>query len=492
MPITGGRQLTATWNLACAAGIELSGSGLSGPDPAAAPTSLDGLAERIRERSATVGVVGLGYVGVPLLVAAWAEGFGLIGVDSDPEKVKGLRQGDSHISGVSDAELGWAGDDLMWESRAQFSTDPRVLIAADVILVAVPTPLRDGTPDLSLVRSALEDIAAVLRPGQLVVLESTTYPGTTEEIVRPLLEATGLVAGHDFALAYSPERINPGDGRRLRDTPKIVAGVTPADTELAALFYGALVDDVVRTSSPREAEMAKLIENTFRQVNIALVNELAMIAPSIGVDIWEALEAASTKPFGYMPFWPGPGVGGHCIAIDPSYLSWKVEQRLGFGIGFIEHARTVNNRMPEHVVARITQVLNGVGRALGRSRLLVLGLTYKPGVNDVRESPALNVLQRLVAAGADCSYHDPYVPRAVIAGRRQGDFSRVDPDTRSEDLPFLESVPLSRDLLTGADCVVILTAHPDIDYDAVVSAAPLVFDAVGVTRHHRADNVVLL
>ncbi len=464
------------------------------PEPTAPylPPILAALAGKITDRSAMVGVVGLGYVGLPLLVAAWGEGFGLIGVDSDPEKVKGLRDGRSHIASVSDKELAWMGDDLVWEGRIQFSTDPRVLIAADVILVAVPTPLRDGSPDLSLVLAAFGDIAGVLRPGQLVVLESTTFPGTTEEVMLPLLEATGLVTGKDFSLAYSPERINPGDGRALRETPKIVAGVTPADTEIAAAFYGTLVDHVVRTSSPRQAEMAKLIENTFRQVNIALVNELATIAPSIGVDIWEALEAASTKPFGYMPFWPGPGVGGHCIAVDPSYLSWKVEQRLGFGIGFIEHARTVNNRMPEHVVARISQVLNGVGRALGRSRLLVLGLTYKPGVNDVRESAALNVLQRLVAAGADCSYHDPYVPRAVIAGRRQGDFSRVDPDTRSEDLPFLESVPLSRDLLTGADCVVILTAHPDIDYDAVVSAAPLVFDAVGVTRHHRADNVVLL
>jgi UDP-N-acetyl-D-glucosamine dehydrogenase len=331
-----------------------------------------------------------------------------------------------------------------------------------------------------------------LRPGQLVVLESTTYPGTTEDVVRPILESTGLVAGRDFGLAYSPERINPGDGRTLRETPKIVGGLTPADTELAVAFYAALVDHVVATSSPREAEMAKLVENTFRQVNIALVNELATIASSIGVDIWESLEAAATKPFGYMPFWPGPGVGGHCIAIDPSYLSWKVEQRLGFGIGFIEHARAVNNRMPAHVVQRITETLNSVGQAVRGSRLVILGLAYKAAVNDVRESPALNVLQRLVEAGAECSYHDPYIPSVMLAGHRQGDHVKAGVGTPAEGLPRLDSVPLSTDLLTEADCVVILTAHPHVDYDEVVAAAPLVFDAVGVTRRHRRESVVLL
>ncbi len=447
--------------------------------PTAVPLGLAALAEAIAGRTATVAVVGLGYVGVPLLVAAGAEGFRLIGLDSDVEKVRGLRRGKSPSVDVSPEQLAWNGDEITWEGRAQFSTDPCLLVAADVIVVAVPTPLRDGTPDLSFVRAAMEDVSRALRPGQLVILESTTYPGTTEEIVRPILEATGLVAGRDFALAYSPERINPGDGRSLREVPKIVAGVTPIGTELAALFYGTLVDQVVRTSSPRQAEMAKLIENTFRQVNIALVNELATIAPAVGVDIWEALEAAATKPFGYMPFWPGPGVGGHCIAIDPSYLSWRVEQSLGFGIGFIEHARAVNNRMPAHAVSRIGDVLNAQGQALRGSRLVVLGLTYKAGVNDVRESPALNVLQRLLAAGAECDYHDPFLPAAAVAVDGYGE--RV-----------LKSVPLSDEILAAADCVVILTAHPDIDYDAVVEAAPLVFDATGVTRHSRADHVVLL
>jgi nucleotide sugar dehydrogenase len=465
---------------------------LTSTDPAALTPALAGLAGRIEDRTATVAVVGLGYVGLPLLVAAGREGFGLIGVDTDAEKVKGLRDGRSHISDIADEELPWD-EGFAWDGGVQFSTDPWVLLAADVILIAVPTPLRDGTPDLSLVRAAAEQIALVLHPGQLVVLESTTYPGTTEEIVRPILEAGGLTAGVDFALAYSPERINPGDGRTLRETPKVLAGVAPADTAVATRFYSTIVDRVVPTSSTREAEMAKLIENTFRQVNIALVNELSMIAAGIGVDIWEALEAAATKPFGYMPFWPGPGVGGHCIAIDPSYLTWKVEQQLGFGIGFIEHARAVNNRMPAHVVSRVTETLNAAGKAVRGSRIVVLGVTYKAGVNDVRESPALNVLQRLVAAGADCAYHDPYVPTVAVAGRRHSDFVKAEPDSVGGDtLPLLRSAPLDAALLAGADCVVILAPHPGVDYDAVVAAAPLVFDAVGVTRSERRDHVVLL
>jgi UDP-N-acetyl-D-glucosamine dehydrogenase len=255
-----------------------------------------------------------------------------------------------------------------------------------------------------------------------------------------------------------------------------VAGLTPADTDVAARFYGALVDRVVPLSSPRNAEMAKLIENTFRQVNIALVNELATIAPAIGVDIWEALDAAATKPFGYLPFWPGPGVGGHCIAIDPTYLSWQVEQRLGFGIGFVQHARSVNNRMPAYVASRVAEALNGVGKAVRGAKVVVLGLAYKPGVDDVRESPQLLVLERLMAAGASCSYHDPHVPRV-----------RVGPAATE-----LDSLPLAPELVAGADCVVLLTAHPEIDYRAVVATAPLVFDATGVTRAVRAENVVLL
>ena len=441
---------------------------------------LTGLRERIDSRRATVAVVGLGYVGLPLLVAAGAEGFGLIGVDVDAGKIRSLRARRSYVADVSDAQLAAL-------SQVQFSTDPRVLLAADVIVIAVPTPLRDGGPDLSMVRSAVERVAVVLRPGQLVVLESTTYPGTTEELVRPILESGDLLAGRDFALAYSPERIDPGTGRSLRGTPKIVAGVSGADADVAVRFYSTLVDQVVPVSSPRNAEMAKLVENTFRQVNIALVNELATIAPSIGVDIWEALDAASTKPFGYMPFWPGPGVGGHCIAIDPSYLSWKVEQRLGFGIGFVQHARSVNNRMPAYVAGRIGEALNQAGKALRGARVLILGLAYKPGVEDVRESPALAVLHHLLDAGVDCSFHDPYVPFINISRRRVGDLAALNGGER-----WLHSVPLDDDVLAKADCVVILTAHRDIDYKAVADGSMLVFDATGVTRPSNDSHIVRL
>ncbi|MDQ3643660.1 MAG: nucleotide sugar dehydrogenase [Actinomycetota bacterium] len=442
---------------------------------------LTALRLRIEARRATVAVVGLGYVGLPLLVAAGSEGFGVIGVDVDPAKIRSLRDRRSYVGDVSDEELTGL-------AQVQFSTDHRVLVAADVIVIAVPTPLRDGGPDLSMVRTAAEHVAQVLRPGQLVVLESTTYPGTTEDLVQPILETGELVSGFDFALAYSPERIDPGTGRALRETPKIVAGVGPADTEVAVAFYSAIVDRVVTLSSPRNAEMAKLVENTFRQVNIALVNELATIAPAIGVDIWEALDGAATKPFGYMPFWPGPGVGGHCIAIDPSYLSWKVEQRLGFGIGFVQHARSVNNRMPAYVTARVGEALNRSGKPLRGARVVVLGLAYKAGVDDVRESPALAVIHHLIDAGADCSYHDPYVPSINISRRRAGDLPL--PDGESEGR--LESVPLDIDVLAAADCVVILTAHPDIDYQAVVDASSLVFDAVGATRPIRSDSVIRL
>ncbi|TMK84846.1 MAG: nucleotide sugar dehydrogenase, partial [Actinobacteria bacterium] len=361
------------------------------------------LSERIRTKEATVGVVGLGYVGLPLLVAVGNAGFPVVGMEANPEKVDKLREGRSYVGDVT-------GSDLASVEEGEFATDPAILQRAEVIVICVPTPLTDHTPDLSLVRKAAHDVGLHLRRGRLVILESTTYPGTTEELLRPILEETsGLSAGRDFALAYSPERIDPGQSvHRLENTPKIVAGLTDRCRDLR---------EVVNTSSPREAEMAKLVENTFRQVNIALVNELAIMAREMDVNIWEALSAAATKPFGYMPFWPGPGVGGHCISIDPSYLSWRAGQRLGYRISFIEHANEVNNRMPTYVVARVGEALNDAGKAVRGSKVLAVGVTYKPGVDDLRESPSLAVMERLAAKGADLSYHDPFVPELHLPDR---------------------------------------------------------------------------
>jgi nucleotide sugar dehydrogenase len=325
------------------------------------------------------------------------------------------------------------------------------------------------------VRGAVEMVAGQLRPGQLVVLESTTYPGTTEEVVLPALEGSGLVEGVDFALAFSPERVDPGSSWAVSTTPKVVGGVSAVASAVAAAFYGAFVPAVHVTSSPREAEMAKLIENTFRQVNIGLVNELATLAPALGVDVWEALEAAATKPFGYLPFWPGPGVGGHCIAVDPTYLSWRCEQRLGFGVGFIAHAREVNNRMPAYVTARAAEVLNAESsKALSGSRICVVGAAYKRGVSDVRESPAVSVIERLDAAGATVDVVDPLVEAVSVDGT---------------DRP---TVGLDRALAAEPDLGLILNPQPGVDLDRLTAAGMPVLDACGALRAERPASVVLL
>jgi nucleotide sugar dehydrogenase len=418
---------------------------------------LERLAVSIRDRSAVVAVIGLGYVGLPLLVAVRQAGFETIGIDVDHAKIETLTDGRSYIVDVPSSEI--AGLD-----RTTFTDDAATLASADVVVLCLPTPLADGAPDLSMVRIAAETVAAHLRPGMLVILESTTWPGTTEEFLRPILEATGLVAGTDVALAYSPERIDPGNtGHRLTTTPKIVSGLTDRCRDLAVSFYAPIVGSVAVTASPRDAEMAKLIENTYRQVNIALVNELAVMAKDLGVDIWEALHAAATKPFGYQPFWPGPGVGGHCIAIDPTYLSWRAGQQLGYRVGFIEHANEVNNRMPDYIATRVAEMLNAAGKAVNGSRLLGVGVAFKAGVDDLRGSPAVEVLERLDAKGADVRFHDPYVETVTIGGRE------------------LRSVPADPGTLADTDAVIVLTAHPQIDVHAIVAAAPLVFDARGAT-----------
>lgn len=429
---------------------------------------LDTLASRIREREASVCILGLGYVGLPLLLATADAGFPVLGLDSDQERINGLTEGRSHITDIKDS-------DIAALDRAEFTTDHAVIARSDIVVICVPTPLTDHSPDLSLVQSASRDVAKFMKPGKLVVLESTTYPGTTEEILRPILETSGYVTGQDFALAYSPERIDPGQKvHRLENTPKIVSGTTERCRELATSFYSHFVREVVTTSSPREAEMAKLIENTFRQVNIALVNELAIMARDLGVDIWEALEAAATKPFGYMAFWPGPGVGGHCISIDPSYLSWRAGQQLGYRINFIEHANEVNNRMPAYVVTRIGEALNDLGKPIRKTKVLVIGITYKAGVNDQRESPSLSVLEKLDLKGAEIAYHDPFVSELEIGGR------------------ILKSQDCTEETIARHDAVIILTAHEDVDYRMVVRTAPLVFDTRGVTMDLDGPNIVRL
>jgi UDP-N-acetyl-D-glucosamine dehydrogenase len=418
---------------------------------------LESLAERIRSREAVVAVVGLGYVGLPLLVAVGGAGFEVLGYDTDRDKIASLRAGRSYIVDVSDSEIASM-------RGARFASDAAELRRADVVAICVPTPLTDHAPDLTMVRDAAAAVSEQLLPGRLVILESTTYPGTTEEEVGPILEKSGLAIGADLALAYSPERIDPGQREhRLDNTPKIVAGVTDRCRELAASFYGHICRELVQTSSPREAEMAKLVENTFRQVNIALVNELAILARELGVDIWEALAAAATKPFGYMPFWPGPGVGGHCISIDPSYLSWRAGQRLGYRAGFIEHANEVNNRMPDYVVARVGEALNDAGKPIRGSKVLAVGVAYKGGVDDRRESPALTVMARLQDRGANVGFSDPFV-EAVRLGDRT-----------------IASLPLDAPTLRNQDCVLILTAHPGMDVRGLVAESPLVFDTRGVT-----------
>jgi UDP-N-acetyl-D-glucosamine dehydrogenase len=415
------------------------------------------LLARIEGRTAQVGVVGLGYVGLPLLLTVRRAGFPVTGVDVDPARVKDLREGSSPVTDVTARDL------VALDGHSRVTTKHAALRACDVILICVPTPLRNHEPDLRPIESAAQGIARHLRPGTLVVLESTTYPGTTEEVVRPLLEAAGLVAGKDFALAYAPERIDPGrELEHIPKTPRVVGGLTEGCTKVAASFYGSVVERVHAVTSPRDAEMSKLIENVFRHVNIALVNQLAIVSRDLGVNIWDAIEAAATKPFGYMPFWPGPGVGGHCIAIDPSYLSWRVGQRRGHRMSFVELAQEVNAQMPAYVASRIAEALNEHGKAVKGAKILGIGVAYKPNVNDARQSPALAVLERLARSGAEVSYHDPYVPETTLGGRT------------------LTSVPLEPETCRAVDCVVILTGHPSVDYQSVLRSSPLVFDARGV------------
>ncbi len=415
----------------------------------------ESLLQRIAARRARTGVIGLGYVGLPLVVAFARAGVPAVGLDVDAERTAAIARGESYIADVPAAEVRSAVEAGLLSATTDFAA----LDAVDTVNICVPTPLRKTRdPDLSYVIAAVEQVAAHLRPGQLVVLESTTYPGTIDEVVRPRLEAGGLRAGADFFLAFSPERVDPGSAEwTTRNIPKVVGGVDARSTETAAALYRLVVDTVVPVSSPRVAEMVKLLENTFRAVNIGLVNELALMCRDLGVDVWEVIDAARTKPFGFMPFYPGPGLGGHCIPIDPFYLSWKARQN-GFESRFIELAGHVNAGMPRYVVERVAEALNSRSRALRGSRIHLFGMAYKPNVSDIRESPAIDVAELLLRRGAEVTYSDPFVP-SVRVGRAA-----------------LDAVAAERALAGGIDCAVITTDHRGVDYRDVARRAPLVVD----------------
>jgi UDP-N-acetyl-D-glucosamine dehydrogenase len=413
-----------------------------------------------------VGVIGLGYVGLPLALAFAEEGHDVVGVDSDARRAAALDRGESYIEDVPADRLAAVAD------RLSAGTGYGPLAECDAVLIAVPTPLtRNREPDLGPLVAAGTSLAEVLREGQLVVLESTTYPGTTRERLAPLLEESGLAAGRDFNLAFSPERIDPGrTDYTMRNTPKIVGGLTPDCLVRAVELYREVCDEVVEVSSPEPAELAKLLENVFRSVNIALVNELAMLCERMGIDVWEVVDAASTKPYGFMRFSPGPGMGGHCLPVDPFYLAWKARE-YGQPTEFVELAGEVNQRMPEFCVELVAQALNDHSRAIRGSRIAILGVAYKPGVGDLRESPALKIMRILDQRGAELAYHDPYV----------GELPGFE----------LENEPLDS-ALEGSDCAVIVTAHPDLDVHAVVAGAPSVVDLRGVTRGMQSPHVVRL
>jgi len=428
--------------------------------PAPGDDLVDALVRRIDDRSARVLIVGQGYVGLPVAMRAVEVGFDVVGLEASPERAAALQSGSSYVADVSDDQLGRA---LAAGYRAV--NDPADAGPFDVAVITVPTPLRDGAPDLAYVEDAATTLARRLRAGALVVLESTTYPGTTDELMRPLLEQSGLKGGAELFVGYSPERIDPGNARwGFVNTPKVVSGIDAGSLRCVEAFYGALVDKVVPVASTAEAELVKLLENTFRHVNIALVNELAMFADSLGIDIWGAIDAASSKPFGYMRFTPGPGVGGHCLPIDPSYLSWRVKRRLGQTFRFVELANDVNEHMPDYVVTRAMTLLNRNKLALNGSRVLVLGLSYKAGTSDWRESPSIAVVERLLALGADVRACEPYLPEAG-----------------GPALPT-PVVDCTADELAAADLVVLLVDHPDFVLDEIAEHARLVLDTKGVLR----------
>lgn len=429
------------------------------------------LREKIASRSLRIAIIGLGYVGLPLAVTFAEAGFHVTGIDVDQHKVDLANEGESYIADIASETL----QKLIAAGRLHFTADFSVLEEIDALSICVPTPLRKTRdPDISYIVAATQQVKAHLHAGQLVVLESTTYPGTTDEVMLPELEATGLKVGTDFFLAFSPERIDPGNPHfGTKNTPKVVGGLTPDCTELAQAYYGAAIEQVVPVSSARVAEMTKLLENTFRAVNIGLVNEIAIICDKLNINVWEVIDAAATKPFGFMRFLPGPGLGGHCIPIDPHYLAWKLKT-LDYTARFIELAAEVNSSMPQYVVNKINEVLNEQRRSLNGSTVLVLGVAYKKNVGDIRESPALEVLQELLDRKAIVIYNDDYVPSLTLKGH------------------MLHSQPLSSGLLQAADCVAIVTDHDYYDAAWIVDEARSVVDTRNMTRGNPDAKILRL
>jgi UDP-N-acetyl-D-glucosamine dehydrogenase len=413
-----------------------------------------------------VGIIGLGYVGLPLAVAFAEAGHDVVGLDADPRVVDGIRDGVSAVEDVSSEQLTGAGE------RLQSTTEHAELASCDAVVICVPTPLANHRePDLTYVLDAARSLSSVLREGQLVVLESTTYPGTTRERLKPILEESGLAAGRDFHLAYSPERIDPGrTDHTIRTTPKVVGGLTDACRDRALALYEEVCDEVVPVSTPEAAELSKLLENIFRSVNIALVNELAMLCDRMEIDVWEVVDAAATKPFGFMRFEPGPGMGGHCLPVDPFYLAFKAREH-DFYTEFIELAGKINQNQPQFCVRKIERTLNEVSKPVKGSRILLLGVAYKAGVGDLRESPALKIIRGLRELGAELTYHDSHVPELAELGMHSADLDEE---------------------LDGADLVCVITPHPDVDYRRVVERAALVLDFRGITRGIDAQNLVRL
>jgi UDP-N-acetyl-D-glucosamine dehydrogenase len=421
------------------------------------------LLDKIKQHQARITVIGLGYVGLPLVVEVARAGFSVVGYDKNSERVAAVQAGRSYIKDVLDSDLA----PLLKQGRISASADPDCLAQADVVIICVPTPLnKSRSPDNSYIVMAAEDLLPRLHKDMLIVLESTTFPGFTREVLLPRLSETGLKAGEDFYLAFSPERVDPGNPRyQTKNTPKVVGGTTPRCLEAITALYSEVMDRLVPVSSTDAAEMVKLLENTFRAVNIGLVNEVAIMCQKLGLDTWEVIDAAATKPFGFMPFYPGPGLGGHCIPVDPLYLSWKL-RTLKYEARFIDLADQINTGMPEVVVSRVQDALNEQGQAVRGSRVLVLGVAYKKDIDDVRESPALDVIELLNNKGATVTYHDPYVPSVRLGDHR------------------LSSVPLAE--LDAYHAIVILTDHSSIDYEHIVKQARLVVDTRNATRAVRA------